>query len=77
MMHAAERFFHQPSMDFSITNLTTGVTREYHRFSDVYADTIEARILLGLHFRSADVQGARLGKQVANWVAGNFFQPEG
>ena len=77
LMHAAQRYFHDPTIDFTVTNLATGVTRPYHRFSDVYADTIEARILQGIHFRSADVQGARLGKQVANWVAGNFFQPEG
>jgi len=72
-MQAAQRFFHQPNMDFSVTNLVTGVTRDYHRFSDVYQDTIEARIAQGIHFRATDVQGARLGKQVANWVADNYF----
>ena len=76
-MHAAQRYFHDPTIDFSVTNLATGVTRPYHRFSDVYADTIEARILQGIHFRSADVQGARLGKQVANWVGDHLFQREG
>ena len=76
LMHAGQRFFHDPTMDFSVTNRATGVTRQYHRFRDVYADTIEARILQGIHFRSADVQGARLGKQVANWVADNLLQPE-
>jgi hypothetical protein len=58
-----------------VTNLSTGVTLEYDRFSDVWADTIEARILQGIHFRSADVRGAQLGKQVADWVADTFFQP--
>jgi hypothetical protein len=76
LMHAAQRFFHRTKMDFSVTNPATGVTRHYQRFSDVYADTIEARILQGIHFRSADMQGARLGTHVANWVANNFFQRE-
>jgi hypothetical protein len=63
-------------VDFSITNLVTGVTRQYERFSDVYRDTIEARIYQGLHFRTAEVQGAQLGKNVASWVTRHHFQPE-
>jgi hypothetical protein len=51
------------------------MTRTYDRFSDVLADTIEARVLLGIHFRSADVEGARIGRHVAHWLAGNFLQP--
>jgi hypothetical protein len=38
-------------------------------------DTIDARIYQGLHFRSADVQAVRLGKQVAQWVDAHAFQP--
>ena len=63
--------------DTSQRPLATGATRHYQRFSDVYADTIEARILHGIHFRSADVQSPPLGKQVANWVADNVLQREG
>jgi hypothetical protein len=75
MMHAAQRFFGHPTMDLSVTNLANGATKDYTRFSSVYADTIEARILQGLHFRTADEDGARLGRQVANWIARNFFRP--
>ena len=53
------------------------VTRDYHRLTDVVDDTIDARVYQGLHFRSADVQGARIGRQVAEWVAANAFQPVG
>jgi hypothetical protein len=34
---------------------------------------IEARILLGIHFRRADVNGAMLGKSVAEYIDANFF----
>ena len=34
---------------------------------------IEARILLGIHFRRADVNGAALGELVADFVDKNFF----
>jgi len=34
---------------------------------------IEARILGGLHFRTADVHGAALGRSVANYVDQHLF----
>ncbi len=72
-MATAEAFLGKKA-DLRITNLVTGVTREYTRFDDVPKDTIEARILQGIHFRSADVQGARLGKDVARWVDRHYFE---
>jgi len=38
-------------------------------------EIIEARIWAGLHFRTADVQGAELGKNVAEFMEENYFQP--
>ena len=35
------------------------MTRAYKRFTDVVDDTIDARVYLGIHFRTADEQGAR------------------
>jgi hypothetical protein len=29
----------------------------------------------GIHFRTADVQGATLGKKVARFLDANYFQP--
>ena len=37
-------------------------------------DTIDARVWLGIHFRNPDVQGAKLGKNVARWVDRHFFK---
>lgn len=75
-MHAAKAFFDR-KIAFSLTaNLASGpVTRPYDRFTDVVDDTIEARIWLGIHFRSADVDGAWIGKRAANWLAENSFRP--
>jgi hypothetical protein len=78
--NAGKAFFGSDQMDFSLVRKAPGVadvTREYHRFTDVVDDTIDARVLQGLHFRSADVQGARMGQQVAEWVAANAFRPVG
>lgn len=73
MMNTAELFLDDKT-DLHITNLGTGVTRDYTRFTDVPSDTIEARILQGIHFRTADVDGARLGKDVARWVNRHYFR---
>jgi hypothetical protein len=78
LMNAGKAFFGGDQMDFTLERTATpppSLTREYHRFTDVIDDTIDARVFQGLHFRSADVQGARIGRQVAEWVAGNAFQP--
>jgi hypothetical protein len=55
--------------------LPNGTYRDYHRFNQVLQDTIDARIYLGFHFRTPDVQGAWLGKKVAQWAAKHYFQP--
>jgi len=70
LMNAGKALFGLDHMDFSVVRAPTvpGVARQYHRFTDVVDDTIDARVYQGLHFRSADVQGARIGRQVAEWV---------
>ena len=40
-------------------------------------ELIEARIWAGLHYRSGDVAGQVLGRNVANFGAANYFQPVG
>jgi hypothetical protein len=71
VMNAAKAFFGSDTAEFELTG--TGSTRQYSHFTDVIADMIEARILLGIHFRRADVNGALLGKSVADYVDAHFF----
>ncbi len=51
------------------------VTRDYEQFTDVIDDTIDARVYQGIHFRTADIQGAEIGKDVARWLDKHYFQP--
>ena len=78
-MHTAEAFFGKGKMDFSVTAFVGSppapVTRAYERFTDVVKDTIDARMFLGIHFRTPDEQGAGIGRDVANWLDKHFFQP--
>ncbi len=71
VMNSARAFFGSDAAQFDLTNAVA--TRSYSSFSSVIPDIIEARIFLGIHFRSADVNGAWLGQRVAGYVDANFF----
>ena len=75
MMHAAKGFFGTDLVSFDLTSPGSNTTRSYDRFTDVIADAIDGRIYTGFHFRTADVQGATIGKNVANWVKAHHFDP--
>ena len=45
------------------------------RLSDALTENINARVWAGIHFRSADVAGAALGKRVARFLYKNYLQP--
>lgn len=74
-MNAARAYFRTDRMKFSLTSVGTApVTRHYTRFSGVIKDAIEGRILIGIHFRRADVQGAWLGGKVARYLSTHYFE---
>ena len=78
LMHAAKRFFDTNELAFSVVRIAPGapnVTRNYQTFTDVTKDTIVARMYQGIHFRTPDEQGVRLGEDVAHWVEKHFFRP--
>jgi hypothetical protein len=52
-------------------------TREYKHFSEWTADVVEARILQGIHFRTADILGRKQGLHVARWVFKHYLRPVG
>ena len=49
--------------------------RHFERFSQALDEIIEARIWGGIHFRNADVQGAGIGRKVAQFMRAHYFQP--
>ena len=52
-----------------------GEPRHFKRFTRALKEIIDARVWGGIHFRTADVQGAVIGKKVARWLEGHYFQP--
>jgi hypothetical protein len=49
--------------------------RHFERFSQALEEIIDARVWGGIHFRTADEDGAAIGKKVAHWVDEHYFQP--
>jgi hypothetical protein len=75
---AMSLFFRTDHMTFTVTTINPNAVppqKTYHRFSDAAADVVEARILQGIHFRSADLEGRKLGRQVARWVHKHALRP--
>jgi hypothetical protein len=71
-------FFGTDEIGFDVTSSRfDGETRHFDRFSQPLAEIIEARIWAGLHYRTADVQGELLGRNVADYMAQHYFQPVG
>ena len=58
----------------SIVVTQTGITRQWRTFSEGVDEVIEARIYSGIHFRTADEVGARLGSKVARFVMKHALQ---
>jgi hypothetical protein len=82
VMHTAKSFFNGNKMEFDLTGtVTVGfatptvITRPYTHFTDVLRDTIDARVWNGIHFRSSDEGGAKIGRNVAHWVEQNYLRP--
>jgi len=47
----------------------TGTTHVFETTDDLRAEIIDARVFGGMHFRNSVEIGARMGEQVADWVA--------
>lgn len=76
---ALQHFFDTDKMDFSVTTTNTGPTnqdtRNFTRFSDAADEVVDARILLGIHFRFADVASRRMGEKIARYGFKNYLRP--
>jgi hypothetical protein len=68
LMKSAEQAFGREATTFLVVRTPAGPTRQYAHFEDVWHDTVDARVYLGIHFRKADVDGAKIGHDVAVWV---------
>ena len=70
--HTIEDFF-QYDVSIPVRNVVTGEERFYRRATEVVDEVVEARMLLGIHFRSADEDGADIGWKIARQIRRDWF----
>jgi hypothetical protein len=71
-------FYGTNLMSFSATRATSPIgpiTRHFTRFSQAINEVRRARVYGGIHFMTADAQGATLGRNVENYAQAHYFQP--
>lgn len=69
-----QQFFGTDKVAWSDTN-NAGLTRSFTRFSQAIDEIVDARVWSGIHFRTADEQGERIGRQVARYREQRYFEP--
>jgi hypothetical protein len=74
-VHTLQDFFGTDKIAVSVFSNKSCTTRSFERFSDMLKEVIDARVWAGIHFRTADTQGAVLGKKVAHYLKKHYFQP--
>jgi hypothetical protein len=68
-------FFKKDKISFSAFSPFSGSTRSFTSFSQALAEVVNARIWGGIHFRSADTQGVKIGLSVFAYMSGRYFKP--
>ena len=67
MARSLRDFFGTNQLEFSSTtsspSLVPALTRSYSSFSQAVDEILDARVWSGIHFRIADVHGAKIGRQ--------------
>ena len=69
-----QHFFHTDEIAFSADSFLSGTTRSFSRLSQALEEIEGARVWAGIHFRTANTQGQRLGRQVAHWLRDHYFR---
>jgi hypothetical protein len=69
-------FFGTDRVAFRERSGNSGTTREFTGFSDAVREIVDARVWSGIHFRTADDDGARIGAAIARYWDRNAFDSE-
>ncbi|MGW0910213.1 vanadium-dependent haloperoxidase [Streptomyces sp. NPDC002784] len=62
-------------IDLRVHSSVTGTTRTYRDSADFNRDVIDARVWEGIHFRTADEVGNRIGRQIGRFALAHHFRP--
>lgn len=62
------------TLEVQIELTLTGNTRRWNSFNQAVDEVIDARVYSGIHFRNSDEAGARMGRQVAQFVSNHALR---
>ena len=68
-------FFGTDRMSITVSNPDEKITRKFESFSQMAKSVEDARVWAGIHFRSADIDGTRMGRRVAEYALKNSMRP--
>ena len=75
IMYALTDFFDTDEISFDVSSPRfPGQTRHFDSFSELTREIVDCRVWGGIHFRTADTQGAVLGRTVSKWLHQNYFK---
>jgi hypothetical protein len=75
VLHTFRKFFGTDEVAFDVhSGRFPGQPRHFSRFTRALDEIIDARVWGGIHFRTADVQGAVIGKKVVRYMRRHYFQ---
>jgi hypothetical protein len=73
---ALDRLFGPHSLNLTLTSTAVpGATRHYDSGAALRTDVVNARMWLGIHFRTADTSARTMGVDLADWTNRHYFQP--
>jgi hypothetical protein len=68
-------FFGTDRMTLTVANPDAKITRTFASFSEIAKSVEDARVWAGIHFRSADIDGTAMGRQIAEYALKNSLRP--
>jgi photosystem II stability/assembly factor-like uncharacterized protein len=70
---ALEKFFGTANVPVTLTSAVTGTQHSFTNINQITAESMNARVYGGMHFRSSGEDGIAIGRNVAAWVAQRRF----
>jgi PAP2 superfamily len=68
-------FFGTDRVSITVSNPEAKITRKFESFSQISKSVEDARVWLGIHFRSTVVDSSEMGRRVAEYVLKNCMRP--
>jgi hypothetical protein len=74
--HGLKELFGTRHLQLTLTSTAVpGVQRYYDCADTLLQDVVDARVWEGIHFRTADTAAKEIGRHLAAWTLGHYFQP--